>query len=385
MTHIYVMQGTVSGGPAPRTLTLDDTFENTNTFGDSHTLVYITADVLALDDRFTNVNTFHDLTLLAVDVTPLTNADAFANTNTFEDVTLFALPFEAECPETQALIDEFTGTYSTTEKIQLDTLICALIDAGIWLKLDWYWNAYWAKNEHDALLDWKNPTRSLEKIGAGLWTLNVGLSGVNPMINSGRFATHYDVGDGPNATNTNIAVFAKITAVASPQNGMLPLGCWVLSSPGPAQPIGTVLSLSITSNVGFALAYSGAGEGNTGFAVGDGTGVWVVSRNGSNQKTFKNGVELDSDTLTLTISGGEMHPDGICFVGSTGSSGTTRSFPGTLLYGGIASALNAAEAAALESAFQAAILPPSALDGALLTDSDSYLDVDGTGNYLKAV
>jgi hypothetical protein len=99
-------------------------------------------------------------------------------------------------------------------------------------------------------------------------------------------------------------------------------------------------------------------NGNDGFAVGDGTGVWCTSRNGSTNKTFRNGVEIDSDALA---SGPASYtdPDGICVAGSGPGNLAQRSFPGTQLYWGWGAALNAVQAGAIEDAFREALLPPS--------------------------
>lgn len=353
MTHILIMSGTLTGGAAPRFISLERV-ENAQTFG-AVRLDYVASDNLHLT-RVANVNTFGAIDLEDIDVTELT-LTTFANANTFGDIDLTLLPFVADNAETTALLAEFTDTYSTTEKRQIDTLITEFKDAGIWSKFDWYGNAYWAHNEHDALLNWVDPTQTLVAVGAATWHRTQGLSGTNPMINSGRYKSGWDIGDGPHSTNVSFAMFCNIVNIAIPQNGMLPMGCWILSSPGPATPFGSFMSLSPIANTGFAGAYSSSGEGNTGFAVGDGTGVWVTSRLAGVNKTFHDGVQVDSDSVSIVLGAGVTHADGICVAGSTGSGGTTRSFPGTQLYWGWSSGLTLADANALEDAFQAAILP----------------------------
>ena len=54
------------------------------------------------------------------------------------------MPFEPVNDETDTLIAAFTGSYTTTAKRQIDSLITELKSAGIWSKLDWYGNALWA-------------------------------------------------------------------------------------------------------------------------------------------------------------------------------------------------------------------------------------------------
>ena len=139
-------------------------------------------------------------------------------------------------------------------------------------------NAFWAVNEHDALLNWVDPAQTLTKVGGANWTLGQGLKGVHPMTGSGRYKSGWNVGDGPHATTTSFCMFCKITAIDVPQDNMQPMGLFELSTPGPSAPDGSFLIVSITSDTG-----SGGGNvlpfnGNTGFPVGDGLGVWGTSR-----------------------------------------------------------------------------------------------------------
>lgn len=377
--HTLLMQGTQTGGVNARELELD-LFENEI---ESYSVVldYVVPRSLTLD-LHQNVTDTYAAVLALVVVRNLT-LDYHVNVSDTYDVDLQLVPFEAENAETTTLLAAMDQEYSTTTKRQMDALITELKDANLFgTKFDWYGNAYWALSEHDALLNWVNPAQTLTKVGAAFWTEGVGLSGVNPTINSGRYKSGWDVGDGPHSSNVNFAMFCKITDIAVPQNGMLPMGCWALSSPGPAAPIGSNLSLSITAGTGFAGAYCTSGEGNNFAGVGDGTGVWVTSRGSGVNKTFKDGVELDSDSVVIVLAAGTLHADGICVAGSTGSGATTRSFPGTELYWGWGAALTAADAAALESAFQAALLPPDLIVGAVVIDDDEDYWVDESGDYI---
>ena len=100
--------------------------------------------------------------------------------------------------------------------------------------------------------------------------------------------------------------------------------------------------------------------------------MWCTSRNGSTNKTFRNGAEIASARLPSGPSS-YTHADGICVAGSGPGFLAQKSFPGTQLYWGWGAALNAAEAGALEAAFQESLLPPSSdnVTGALIVDDDN--------------
>ena len=130
---------------------------------------------------------------------------------------------------------------------------------------------------------------------------------------------------------------------------MQPMGLFELNTPGPSAPSGSFLILSISSNVGSGGANVLPFNGNTGFAVGDGLGVWGVSRSGGTNITVKNGATLDTDTVSGVSS--YTHADGICVAGSGPGFGAQRSFPGTELYWGWGAALDATEFRHIEDAF----------------------------------
>ena len=280
------------------------------------------------------------------------------NTSTFGAGELAALPFDPVNDETEDLFGAFTSSYDTTTKRQIDRLISELKSAGVWSKLDWYGNALWAASEHDALLNWVDPAQTLTKVGGASWVSGQGLKGVNPMTDSGRYKSGWNVGAGPHSTPTSFAMFCKITSVDVPQDDMQPMGLFEYNTPGPSAPNGSWIILSLLANGGSAGANCLPFNGNDGFAVGDGTGVWCTSRNGSTNKTFRNGVEIDSDALASGPAS-YTHPDGICVAGSGPGNLAQRSFPGTQLYWGWGAALNALQAGAVEEAFQEALLPPS--------------------------
>ena len=177
-----------------------------------------------------------------------------------------ALPFDPVNGETEALFGAFTGSYDTTTKRQIDRLITELKSAGVWGKLDWYGNAFWAANEHDALLNWVNPAQTLTKVGGASWVSGQGLKGVNPMTDSGRYKSGWNVGDGPHSTATSFAMFCKITSVDVPQDGMQPMGLFEYSTPGPSAPNGSWIILSLLANGGSAGANCLPFNGNDGLS-----------------------------------------------------------------------------------------------------------------------
>jgi hypothetical protein len=380
MPHIYLLSGAAAQGGTVGDQHLDLTaVQNVNTFGTLH-LEYVRVRNLTLT-RVVNANSIGALTLNHIVVRTLT-LTRVANANSIGALILAALPFEPVNSETTDLLNAYDQTYNTTEKIQIDTLISALKSAGVWTKFDWYGNAYWAKSEHDALINWKNVAQTLVKVGSASWTLGAGLSGVNPATGNSRYKSAWNVGDGAHSSATNFAFFSKITAIAVPQNGMQPMGVWkrVLGG-GPSTPDGVFLSLSVLAGTGFSGAWTMSGSGDGSFAVsGGGLGVWGVSHNGSAHITVHDGVTVASSTILANAD--YTDPDGMSVAGSAGLA--KLSFPGTQLYWGWGGALSASEFAAVEAAFQTALAPPEPILDALIVDgSGDYLIVDGDGNYLK--
>ena len=377
MTHILILQGTPTGAPLPALLH-PARVANLQRFGATRVDYRIPNELHPA--RVTNAQRFGVATCRIVVVREV-GQTRVVNTSTIGTATVSALPYDPVNAETGALLAASTGDYSTAAKRQIDRLITGLKSAGIWGKLDWYGNAFWAVNEHDALLNWVNPSQTLTKVGGATWTQGQSLKGVHPMTGSGRYKSGWNIADGPHGTATSFCMFCKITAIDVPQDNMQPMGLFELSTPGPSAPDGSFLILSITSNTG-----SGGGNvlpfnGNTGFPVGDGLGVWGASRSGTNNITVKNGVTLDSDTIAGVSS--YTNADGICVAGSGPGFGAQRSFPGSQLYWGWGAALIAGELGHVENAFVDAQLPPDGdnVSGALLIDGSNYL-TDAGGSYI---
>jgi hypothetical protein len=375
VTHILILQGTPTGAPLPA-LFHPTRVVNVSGFGDARVDHRIPNELHPA--RIANQRRFGAPTLRVVHVTELSQTRV-VNANIFGASALSALPFEPVNDETDALIAAFTGSYTTTAKRQIDHMITELKSAGIWSKLDWYGNARWATTEHDALLNWTNPAQNLTKVGGASWVPSQGLKGVNPMTDVGLYKSGWNVGNGPHSTATSFAMFCKIASIDVPQDNMQPMGLFELNTPGPSAPNGSFLILSINSNSGSGGANVLPFNGNTGFAVGDGLGVWGVSRSGGTNITVKNGATLDADAVSGVST--YTHADGICVAGSGPGFGAQRSFPGTQLYWGWGTALTASEFASIEAAFRTITLPPGVVSDALLiNDAEDYL-AQSDGDY----
>jgi hypothetical protein len=378
VTHILILQGTPTGAPLPALLR-PVRVANAQQFGGARVDYRLPNELHPA--RVTNAQRFGAPTVRNVIVRELIHT-CVVNANAVAGPTLAALPFDPVNDETDALLAAFTGSYATTAKRQIDRLITELKSAGVWSKLDWYGNAFWATTEHDALLNWINPARTLTRVGGASWVAGQGLKGVSPMTDPGRYKSGWNVGDGPHSSATSFAMFCKATAIDVPHDNMQPMGLFELSTPGPSAPNGSFLILSITSNSGSAGANVLPFNGNAGFAVGDGRGVWGVARAGGNNITVKNGVTLKSDAVSGSSS--YTNADGICIAGSGPGFGAQQSFPGLQLYWGWGAALTAAELGRIESAFVNSQLPAGldTITGALLIDDASNYLVDEDGNYI---
>ena len=376
--HTYLITNAAAQGGTTGSQQLElTTFQNVNVIGTLH-LEYIATDTLTLQ-RVVNANTIEPMTLDNITVLTLTMDDPTININTFGTLSLALLPFVPQNLELIDLLSCFDQTYTTSAKIQMDTLITELKNAGVWTKFDWYGNAYWALSEHDALINWMNCPETLVKVGSASWAVGAGLSGTTPSSNS-RYKSSWNVGDGAHSSATNFALFSKITDIAAPQNGMQPMGVWKrITGGGPSTPDGVFLSLSILAGTGFSGAWTMSGSGDGSFAVGaGGLGVWGVSHNGSAHITVHDGSTVASSTVLANAD--YTDADGMSVAGSSGAA--KRSFPGTQLYWGWGGALTAVQFAAIESAFQTAILPPSpVVDALLINDDDDYLS-EADGDYV---
>lgn len=345
MTHTIILSGTEGGHKTARFLSTE-IFQNENTIVLKSLESVDTGEITT--DFVVNTSSFTDVELELIDVSSLDQV-LFENVNTFEAIELEPVVFAPDNAETSALVAQFDQSYSATIKNQMDALISELKSAGVWAKLDWYGNGFWARSEHDALINWVNPTQKLKKVGNPYWVQGFGLVGdnTNPVINS-RYKSGWNIGDGPNSSPTDFAFFCSITSISVPQNGLQPMGVWRNSS---HSPDGSFFKLSIFANSGSSGANVLPSNGNSGFVVGDGLGVWGVSRNGGTNITVKDGVTLDTDSVSGASS--YTHIDGMSVVGSAGAA--RRSFPGTQLYWGWGASLSAAEFGALETSFQTSL------------------------------
>jgi hypothetical protein len=368
VTHILILQGTPTGAPLPVAIQITR-FTNGQHFGGTRVDFRVPNELHPA--RVVNAQAFRSLVVRNKVVYQL-GLTRLSNISSVGAPSAVALPFDPANSETEVLLAALTGTYDTIAKRQIDRLITELKSGGVWGKLDWYGNAHWATSEHDGLLNWVNPAQTLTKVGGASWVIGEGLKGVSPMTDSGRYKSGWNVGDGPHSTPTSFAMFCKVTSVDVPQDVMQPMGLFEYSTPGPSAPNGSWIILSISAGNGNAGANCLPFNGNDGFAVGDGTGVWCTSRSGSLNKTFRNGVEIASSSLTSGPSS-YAHADGICAAGSGSGFLAQKSFPGTQLYWGWGPALTAAEAGVLEEAFQESLLPPSSdnVTGSLIVDDDN--------------
>jgi hypothetical protein len=378
MTHILIMSGSATGGPVARTLTLDTMFQNTNTFYDV-LLEYVTAHTLTID-RFNNPNTFYDLVLQHITVTSLT-ATEFVNPNTFYDLILAAVPYVPVNAEITALLTHTTGVYSTTRKIQMDTLVTRLKSAGVWSKLDWFCGAMFMANEHDSLIDWTQPTRSLVIVGTPTFTDFTGWQGM-ASINNSKLASGWEPTDGPHSTALSFTLFVHVESMAAENNAQV-AGNWQRSSGGgPTAPEGTFITLNAPANTVFAGANVNAFDG---ISAGVFTGVpatFAVTRSGGTIEAARNGVSLGTDAAATHFE--RTSTDGLSILGSATGVTAGRAFNGVITYAGWGAALTLAELAAVDTAVTVALLPPSVIVDALLVDgAGNWLIVDAAGNYLK--
>lgn len=380
MTHILVLQGTPSGGPPPRTLTLD-LFQNVNTsYG--VVLQYVNRNTLTLD-RFNNAQTFYDVELETVDVTELT-LGAHANTNTFYDVALQALPYEPDNAETDTLLAAFTGTYTTSRKIQIDRFITSLKGSGAWAQLDWFVCGRLTVNEHDSFVNWINPAQSLAKAGTPnpTYTAEVGNYG-GLSTQSGHLKSGWNPTTGPHATTTSCTLFAKVASVAN-QNGLQLAGNFEYSSPGPSAPTGTWIILNPLSGNWNCGVNCFAFDGVSGAAWPGVDKVFAVTRDGAGLITASvDGVSAGTDPTAGHYE--RTSSDGMSIVGTPAGFLAGRAFPGVVEYAGWGAALSLAQLAGVVTAFATALLPPevgSSFSGVLLINDDNDYLGDESGDYV---
>lgn len=125
---------------------------------------------------------------------------------------VFALPAQPAAgggggfsPEATALFAAMTSSPDAAHKTLIDNLIVALKSAGIWTLLDWFWAAL--GNQHDSLLNWKNPAQTGTNVNSLTHTNYVGFSGADDV--SKYMSTTYNLSTGGGNWARNAAcVFA---------------------------------------------------------------------------------------------------------------------------------------------------------------------------------
>ena len=199
------------------------------------------------------------------------------------------------------------------------------------------------------------------------------------MTDAGRYKSGWNVGDGPHSTATSFAMFCRITSIDVPQDNMQPMGLFELNTPGPSAPNGSFLILSISSNTGSGGANVLPFNGNTGFAVGDGLGVWGVSRSGAANITVKNGVTLDADAVSGVST--YTHADGICVAGSGSRLWRPAQLPRHAALLGMGRRAHRVRIRRDRSRVPNRTLPPGVVSDALLiNDAEDYL-AQSDGDY----
>lgn|GEM_PF-2974429 len=377
--HTIILQGTQTGGADPEALNLS--FYDSADPAEGQYVVfpvvleYVATASLTLDIH-TNAPEFYDVELGTVVVTELT-LDLHTNPAEYFNTEFINIPFDPENDETEDLIAAFDQEYGTTAKRQMDRLISLFKTGGQWAKFDWYGNALWAMSEHDALINWKNPTETLVKVGTASWTLGSGLSGANPATVTARYKSGYTIGAG-NATSTSFCMLAAVTAIAAPQNDMQVMGMFRRTSGGgPIGYDGSFIQLNVISNTGAAGANVQASHGNTSFGVGDGLGLWGTSHNGGTHITVHNAAEVDADATSGSAT--YTHAEGICVAGTPPGLGAQRSFAGTILFWAWGAAMSAAELSGVQTALATAQLPPD-VEPVEVQVPPAYTEPGGTGD-----
>lgn len=98
--------------------------------------------------------------------------------------------------ETTTLLAAMTSSPDASHQGYINTLIAALKTAGVWSKLDWFWVPL--GDEHDTLLNWKNPAQTSTNVSSVSFSSYSGFtangtiqyisSGFNPSTAGGNFA-----------------------------------------------------------------------------------------------------------------------------------------------------------------------------------------------------
>jgi hypothetical protein len=187
-------------------------------------------------------------------------------------------------PQTRALIGAMTAEPRRARTFLIDNLIAALIDAGVWAKLDQFYLLA-ATDSQAARLNWINPAAAATAVNSPTFTTNRGYAGDG--------VTSYLIGaaiDGANFAQDSAAIFAWSLTDAATTTGIVGNDGFLNASIRPrtiSNNLDSRLNNTTTSSV----------------AVVDSLGLFVLSRGASaNYDRYRNAASLGAAAVASTAA-----------------------------------------------------------------------------------
>jgi hypothetical protein len=188
------------------------------------------------------------------------------------------------CSEYQAVYDSFTSKPSAAIASAQDTMVRALVDGGVWDRLDVF---YMFANENsgaDNLINWVNPgTNNATAVSSPTWTSLEGYTGDGS-------ADYIDTNYNPSTDAVNLSLNSYAYGVYIRNNVEENAG--VIGN-------STARNYLYPRRVGDSQLCRINSSSNLAGSVADSRGLWIATRTASNARAlYRNGASVDSDTDT---------------------------------------------------------------------------------------
>lgn len=243
------------------------------------------------------------------------------------------------CPQFRAVYDSWTNKPSDLVATAMDTMVRALVDSGVWSKLDAFQlYAVHSNAAGEALKDWATLARTITTTNSPTFTAFQGFAGI--IANSTRINTGFNGASSSLFTQNDncIGVYNRLSrsANSSKVHGI--------------QTAGNVLAFYLRSGGGNFIGHDNSLTGATAAVTGS-TGFYIMRRDSSSQvDLWKNGSEIGANKTANSAARINQEMELLC-LNNAGTRGSFSDEEISLFFAG--AALSDAEITTLTNAFEA--------------------------------
>lgn len=217
------------------------------------------------------------------------------------------------CAEAIALFDAMEVKPPRARMLSINALIVALIDAGVWAKLDVF-DVFAAHSEQAAMLNWKSPgTQDPTNVGGASFEADRGVTGNG---STSYVNANFNPSSGSHQYVRNSASFGGWARTAALSTAL------DIGRGGVAR---NQLAFRTTSNlIGSGRINDVTTSTPADTVVATAVGLTALDRpDGSTKRFFKNGAQVGAD---VSVSSDATLPDGFLIGGSQSAGTSTRQF-----------------------------------------------------------